>query len=105
MVMDLMGKEVLARRFQEHDWLEMPDGTIMLEERKIGSGWSWMEARWILLKDNMRKEFRISHRLYSAFELIALLTDVGFASATPYGDLEGSPYDHTARRLVLVARK
>jgi SAM-dependent methyltransferase len=105
LVMDLMGKEILARIFRERDWHELPDGSIMLEERKLRSGWDWIENRWILLKSTERSEFRVSHRLYSAAELSRLLTDCGFASVKALGDLTGSPYDHTAKRLVLVARK
>ena len=105
LVMELMGKEVLARIFQERGWREYEDGTLMLEERKIRSGWDWIDNRWILLRGGARKEFRVGHRLYSAAELSSLLTDCGFASVDVYGSLEGTPYDHTARRLVLVASK
>jgi len=34
-----------------------------------------------------------------------LLTGCGFSQADAYGDLEGSSYDQTARRLVVVGRK
>jgi hypothetical protein len=37
--------------------------------------------------------------------LAALLESCGFASTEVYGSLEGAPYDHTAKRLVVVARK
>ena len=35
----------------------------------------------------------------------ALLTARGFSAVEIYGDLAGAPYDHTARRLVALARK
>lgn len=38
-------------------------------------------------------------------ELVALLQQAGFESVETYGDLTGAPYDHTARRLVAMARK
>jgi len=105
LVMDTMGKEILARIFRPSDWYELPDVTIMMEERKIKPGWDWIENRWIMIKGTERKEFRISHRLYSAIELSMLLADVGFSSVQTYGDIAGSPYDNTAKRLVVVARK
>jgi SAM-dependent methyltransferase len=104
LVMDTVGKEVLARIFRERDWRE-EDGVILLEERRISHDWSWIDNRWILLKDQSRREFRVSHRIYSAAELSGLLKDCGFASVETYGDLAGSPYDHLATRLVTVARK
>ena len=104
-VLELMGKEVLARIYQARDWAELEDGSLMLQERTIARDWSWMENRWILIRDGERTEFPLSHRLYSAMELKGLLVECGFAETHAYGDLHGAPYDHTARRLVVVARK
>lgn len=105
LVMELMGKEKLARVFRERDWHEEPDGTLILEERRIRSGWDWIDNRWIWIKGKTRKDVHVSHRLYSAVELSSLLTEGGFASVDVYGSLEGAPYDNTAKRLVMVARK
>jgi SAM-dependent methyltransferase len=104
LVIDLMGKEIIARIFRERDWQQI-DGGIMLEERKVSNDWSWMEVRWILLRDGKMKEFRFSHRPYSAVELRALLEICGFDVTGVYGDLAGAPYDHKAKRLVVLARK
>ena len=103
-LMEIMGKEVLARIFQERVWHE-EDGVIQLEEHKVTRNWSWMENRWIMLKGNKRMENRVSHRLYSATELAGLLKDSGFTKVDVYGGLDGSPYDQTARRMVIVAQK
>lgn len=104
-VADVVGKEVLARIFRERDWQEFDDGTILLEERRVERNWSWIENRWIVLKDAQRREFRLSHRLYSAAELVALLESCGFSTVNVYGHLSGIPYDQNAKRLVAVARK
>lgn len=103
-LIDMMGKEVLARIFRERDWYEEAD-MLILQERKITKDWSWMENRWILLADNDRTEINLSHRIYSAVELASLLTECGFTHVDAYGDLDGSAYDHLARRLVVAARK
>ena len=103
-LMDMMGKEVLARVFQERNWHEV-DGFIQLEERKVSRNWGWMWNRWIRLKGNERIEGELSHRLYAATEIVSLLKDCGFTSVDVYGDYNGSPYDHNARRMVTVARK
>ena len=103
-VIDVMGKEVLASVFRERDWRE-EDGALILEERKVSNDWSWIENRWILFKDGKRYENRLSLRLYSAAELETLLKSCGFASVNIYGDFTGTPYDHNARRLVVVASK
>jgi SAM-dependent methyltransferase len=103
-LLEMAGKEILARVFQPRDWREQ-DGVLILQEREVSESWSWMENRWILIVDGERVEYEVSHRLYSAAELCSLLLDCGFAQAEAYGDLEGSSYDRAARRLVVVARK
>ena len=103
-VIDMVGKEMVAAGFQERDWHEV-DGTVLLEERKLGKDGSWMDNRWTVLDGGSRKEFHVTHRLYSAAEITSLLTECGFAAVDVYGDFSGAPYDHDADRLVVVAHK
>jgi len=105
LVMELMGKEVLARMFQKRHWERGDDGQLLLQEHEIRESWGWIENRWILVDGGDVKEFCFGHRLYSATELAALLGAVGFEEVEIYGDVNGEPYDHVARRLVVVARK
>lgn len=44
LLMEMMGKEVLARIYQERSWHE-EDGILWLEERKLSQAWSWIESR------------------------------------------------------------
>jgi SAM-dependent methyltransferase len=104
LLMDMSGKEVVASMWREREWNEI-EGVIYLEERKVRPGWDWMDNRWTMLKGSERKDFTLSIRLYSAAELTSLLKEAGFSSIQVFGDLEGGPYDHTAKRLVALARK
>ena len=103
-LLDLMGKEVLARVFQERHWHE-EEGLIVLQEVAVSENWGWVENRWIIVQDGEKREFKISHRLYSAAELSALLRECGFDRVDVYGDVKGAPYDHMAKRLVAVAHR
>ncbi len=105
LVMELLGKEGLARVYSEHRWSEEPDGTLFLEQGSLAADWGRIDNRWILLRDDMRREFRFSLRLYAATELSALLRGVGFAEVAIHGNLQGSPYAVAGPRLVAVARK
>jgi len=105
LVMELMGKEVLARIFAPRDWHALPGGGFLLEERRLSRGWSWMQARWILIEGGEVHEREVTHRLYAASELATLLHEAGFAGVELFGDLEGAPYDQDAKRLVAVARR
>lgn len=104
LLMEMNGKEKLARDFRPRDWEPLGDG-FFLEDRRVTNDWSWMENRWIILRGGEKLEFQISHWIYSARELKEMLAASGFSAVDIYGDLEGAPYDHTAKRLVALARK
>ncbi len=104
-LLDVAGKEWVARIFQPRDWSRLDDGTIFLAERKVLKNWSWMWNRWMLFKDGRWFEKELSHRIYSAVELETLLRQAGFARVDIYGHISGEPYDHQAKRLIAVARK
>jgi SAM-dependent methyltransferase len=101
-LLDTVGKETIARTYQRRDWHEGA-GYIVLEERNIEKDWSWMRNRWIIISGEKRNEITLSHRLYSATEMIDLVTHNGFSRAAVYGDLSGRPYDENPRRLIVVA--
>lgn len=104
LLMSLTSKETLAGTFEQRTWSER-DGTYFLEEHHVTEDWSWMENRWIVVRGDDSREFTVSHRLYSAFELTTLLQRVGFEDVSVYGNLDGDPYDENASRLVVVATK
>jgi SAM-dependent methyltransferase len=103
-LLEMASKEVNARVFRERDWNEVDD-LIILEERKVLDNWSRMGMHWIILKGNRREDINLSVRLYSASELVSLLSGCGFRQCDVYSDFEGSPYDHKAKRLLVAARK
>jgi SAM-dependent methyltransferase len=103
-ILEMTGKEVLARIFQERDWEEHGE-LLLLEERKILRDWSWVENRWILIDGERRTEYNVSHWIYSASEIQSMLEGCGFSNVSFYGALDGSPYDLSAKRLIAVARK
>ncbi|MCG8470158.1 MAG: class I SAM-dependent methyltransferase [Gemmatimonadetes bacterium] len=104
LLMDMGGKEVIARIFEHKQWRER-DGDFYLYERTITDDWGWIENRWIRIDIDDRQEFIVGHRLYSGVELKTLVADVGFTNVNVYGSLDGRPYDTEATRLVLSAEK
>jgi SAM-dependent methyltransferase len=105
MLVDVNGKENLARKFTERDWSRRDDGTIVLEERELLDGWRRIRTRWILLSGSDRREATLVLRLYSGSELAALLERAGFSRVALYGSLKATPYDQNAQRLIAVATK
>lgn len=103
-VLEMQGKEQIARDFRERHWLEW-EGGFLLESSQISRDWSWLENRWIIVGEDGVGEFVWGHRLYSAVEMTQLLCAAGFDDVHIFGDLAGRPYDQNARRLVAVAQK
>ncbi|MBT3271386.1 class I SAM-dependent methyltransferase [Candidatus Poribacteria bacterium] len=107
-VIDLHGKETIARIFQPRGWdSAIVDGqeVFLLEEREPVEAWDYMMNRWVFVGPTTRREWRLKLRLYSARELTELALASGFTQATAFGSWAGDPYGPDARRLVVVARK
>jgi SAM-dependent methyltransferase len=104
LVLELMGKEVLARIHLQRTWSEQ-NGSILLNEHELLDAWTRVRNRWTVINGAERRTFEFTHWLYSAAELRLLLNEAGFARTEFYADLKQSPYDHTANRLVGVAHK
>jgi len=104
-LIDIVGKEWLAKHFLPTSSNELPDGSLMIERREIYDDWSRIRNRWILLKEGMAAEFCFHHTLYSAQELKDRLGHVGFERIRICGDLEGNEYGTEAKRLIAIAWK
>ena len=105
LLMDLTGKEVLARTIQDRSFHEVGD-VIILERARILDAWSRCETRWTVLRGDEQRERAFTTRLYSAAVLSGALFRAGFRQLRVFGDLSRpAPYDHRARRLVIAARR
>jgi ubiquinone/menaquinone biosynthesis C-methylase UbiE len=104
MLIDLVGKEILKKKFKEHESFVI-DGITYIEKRKVIGDWEKIENKWIMIKENEQKEFILTHWVYSAEEMKELLSEAGFSSMKKYGDLSGSKYDENAQRLIAIAVK
>lgn len=108
LVMEMAGKEILARIFVPSNAHRLEDGSLLVEERVLNRNWSWLDCRWTLVRPDGRVHcMPYGHWVYSARELIDRLDRAGFPGGEiqVYGSLQGLPYDQQARRLVVVARK
>lgn len=104
-VMEMLGKERLARVLQSAICTEYPDGALVLQRPRVRDVWSRVENEWTILKDGRYRSFRFVHSIYSGRELKDRLTMCGFKQVDLFGDLLGAPYGVEAARLVAVARK
>ena len=105
LVMEIMGKEVLARILLTTSSEELADGTLLVERREVSEDWTRLKNQRTVIEGDRATTFRFQHTVYSGQELKDRLLDAGFSSVHLFGDLDGSEYGQRARRLVAVARK
>jgi SAM-dependent methyltransferase len=104
-VIDVIGKEVLARIFQDTRSAVAPDGTLLVWRTTVTDDWTRVGGEWHAIREGAARIFRIAHWIYSGRELRALLGQAGFRDVRLFGDLDGQEYGTAATRLVGVARK
>ena len=104
-VMEMIGKEWLARNWQNSLVTEFPDGALLLQLPKVLADWCRIQNDWILVKAGHNRSFQFDHSIYSGRELRDRLAACGFERVQLFGSLQGARYDLDARRLVAVARK
>ncbi len=102
--MEMWGKELLARDFEERTWFER-EGIKILLEYSVDLNWTELTNRWLFFKDDKMTEYEFSHRIFSASEMGRLLWEAGFPVIEFYGNFEQAPYDNRAENLIIAARK
>jgi len=104
-LLDMGGKEWLARIFAPTTSHTLPDGTILVQRHAIFDDWTRIRNEWILIRRGRAKTFTFHHTIYSGQELRDRMEQVGFVGVKLYGNLRGEEYGSKAERLVAVGRR
>jgi SAM-dependent methyltransferase len=104
-VIDLMGKELVARRFAQSEVQKTADGRMLVETREITDDWTRTRSHLMIIDDRQVEHVHFTAALYSGRELSDLLHKAGFDKVKLFGSLQGTPYDLNAQRLIAVAAK
>ncbi len=104
-LIDVMGKERLAKILNPTTSDLLPDGSILVQRHAIFDDWTRIRNEWILIRKGRAKSFRFHHTIYSGQELRDRMAEVGFADVRLYGNLDGDEYGPRSQRLIAVGRK
>jgi ubiquinone/menaquinone biosynthesis C-methylase UbiE len=105
LVLELMHRDRLVAGFHEQDWRAMGEGRLLLEQRTFDAAAGVAQVTQTLIDGAGGRDSRsYSMRVYTATELLAMLTRAGFTEARCYGDFDGSPFS-TETRLVIAAQR
>jgi ubiquinone/menaquinone biosynthesis C-methylase UbiE len=103
LVIETMHRDLLVRQFREQDWRSLGAGRLLLEQRTFDAGSGVAQTTQTLITAGGERESRsFSVRVYTATELLSMLSRAGFSEARCYGDLDGAPFT-TSTRLAIVA--
>jgi ubiquinone/menaquinone biosynthesis C-methylase UbiE len=105
LVIEAMHRDLLVREFSDQDWRLVGEGRLLLERRTFDAVAGIAQVTQTLIEGGGGRDSRsYSIRVYSATELLAMLSRAGFSDARCHGDLEGAPFT-TGTRLVVVATR
>lgn len=104
-LMELAGKEILARIFLSTSCESLSNGAMLFERREVFDDWTRIRNDWTIVHRGRAKTLKFHHTIYSGHELRGLMENAGFERVKLYGSLQGLPYDNRAQRLVVIGRK
>ncbi|MEW2556908.1 class I SAM-dependent methyltransferase [Streptomyces zhihengii] len=102
LIVDVMGKEVLAGWIGRPQAVDLPDGSYVVQRDTVLDSWRRLRTDWTLVRGDRARTASILSHLYSAAELHDLFAEAGFTEVECFGDFDGGPYDQTSRRLVVT---
>ena len=104
-LIDILGKERLAKILQPTTSTLLPDGTLLVERHEIFDDWTRVRNEWLLIKNRKARRFTFHCTIYSGHELRDRMERAGFKDVKLYGSLGGSEYGPNAERLIAIGRK
>ena len=61
LVMDVVGKEVLARAFEATRSARVDDGTLIVWRTAVADDWTRVAGEWLALRDGVARSFTVDH--------------------------------------------
>ncbi|MER7043813.1 class I SAM-dependent methyltransferase [Streptomyces jumonjinensis] len=104
LIVDVMGKEVLAGWIGRPQAVDLPDGGYVIQRDTVLDSWRRLRTEWTLVRGDTARTSTIHSFLYSAAELHDLFLAAGFTEVECFGDFDGGPYDQHSRRLIVQGR-
>ena len=104
-LIDVKGKECLARIIQPAFSEILADGTKLVRFHEIFDDWTRVRSEWMLIRKGRTRTFTFHNTIYSGQELRDRLESVGFRDVELYGSLAGEEYGIDSDRLITVGKK
>ena len=104
-LIEVLGKERLAKILQPTISTVLPHGTLMVERHEIFDDWTRVRNEWLIIRNGRAKSYKFHHTIYSGQELRDRMERAGFVALKLHGNLDGDAYGPNAERLVAIGYK
>ncbi len=105
-LIDTINQAWLMRHFEARGWRELPDGSLMFEERQFDLLTGRNKVAWRFVHtDGNRGEVRHSLRVYTLVELVDMLEEAGLGFEAVWGGFDGDEYGLDVNRMIVLAVK
>lgn len=101
--LDFLNSEYVKNHLQEESVRELPDGTIVRENRWIDQHFVYKRITFVM--EDFEKHYIERVRLYSRDDLRRMLREIGFTVLHEFGNYEGKSWEESDERTILVAKK
>lgn len=105
LLVDVMGKEVLAGWIGRPKAVDLPDGSYVVQRDTVLDSWRRLRTDWTLVRGTSARTASITSWLYSAAELHTLFESAGFTDVECFGGFDASGYDQRSDRLIVRGRR
>jgi SAM-dependent methyltransferase len=99
-----MAAESFLPELNDRRWWEV-DGMLLLVEHDYDVAEGRLDTDYTFIAGRRRETRRACHWIYTVGEAVHLLAGAGFATEALWADLERTPYEPGAPRLLLLARR
>lgn len=105
MLLDIPGKELIARDFISRACYPLESGGWFIAERTPVENWGRVLNDWTIVKEGKEFFYSFEQTLFSAYEITYLLHQVGFSEVQIFGNWKGGLYDLSSDRLIAIGIK
>ncbi|UCE65691.1 MAG: class I SAM-dependent methyltransferase [Candidatus Zixiibacteriota bacterium] len=103
-MLHVINRDWIMANYQPRGWEEAA-GVKSMEERFFDYRTSINYGTWHIIKDGKEETFKLTIRMYSFHELIAMFESVGFTDIEGYGSMKDEPISRDKGMMTIIGTK
>jgi hypothetical protein len=103
-MLQVINRDWIMANYQPRDWQEIA-GVKSMEERYFDFRTSINYGTWHFIKGGKEESFKLTIRMYSFHELIAMFKSVGFTDIEGLGSVKEDPVSRDKQMMFIIGTK